>query len=326
MRRWWWRRAALVGVAWLGVLGLAGCARTVATPLPLVLAAPLVQGAGAAPAGRIAFVVNGDLWQWSDGAVRQLTTGSRYEGPAWSPDGDQLAASLVGTNHADVVLLSPDGDFQARLTDNRGRARIQDSDWARLPAWSPDGTRIAFGADTRTYDLALWLIGADGRNARQLFAAPDGMGGIDRPSWAPDGSEIALAVWRQGGSSQVEIVSVLTGRARPLTDTPNGAYDPAWSPDGSWVAYTARDGTRHDVWLSHPDGTGAARVTSTGRNRMPAWSPDGEWLAFLSLNETGFDVRIVPAPAQGQDVEPSEGRTLVSARPVEGASGLTWGP
>jgi hypothetical protein len=59
---------------------------------------------------------------------------------------------------------------------------------------------------------------------------------------------------------------------------------------------------------------------------MPAWSPDGAWLAFLSLSETGFDVRVAPAPGAGQEVEPTDGRVLVSARPVEGASGLTWGP
>lgn len=318
-------RWALALGAWLALLAVAGCGSVAPAPLPLVLAAPLPQGASAPP-GRLAFVANGDIWEWSDGAVRQLTSGTRYEGPAWAPEGDQLAASMVGTNHADLVLLSPEGEFQARLTDNRGRVRIQDSDWARLPAWAPDGLRLAYGSDTRTYDLALWLIGADGRGARQLFAAPDGFGGIDRPSWSPDGSEIAVAVWRQGSPAQIEAVSVATGRTRRLTDAATGAYDPAWSPDGTWIAYTVRDGTRHDVWLVHPDGSGAVRLTTSGRNRMPAWSPDGAWLAFLSLNETGFDVRVTAAPAAGQEVEPTDGRVLVSARPVEGASGLTWGP
>jgi Tol biopolymer transport system component len=232
----------------------------------------------------------------------------------------------VGTNHADIVLLSPDGEFQSRLTDNRGRLRIQDSDWARLPAWSPDGLHLAFGADTRTYDLALWLVGADGRGARQLLAGPDGFGGIDRPSWSPDGTQIAVTVFRQAAAAQVEILSVGTGRTRAITDAATGAYDPAWSPDDTWIAYAVRDGTRHDIWLVHPDGTGATRLTTSGRNRMPVWSPDGSWLAFLSLGDTGFDVRAVPAPAAGAEVEPMDGRVLVSARPVEGASGLTWGP
>src|SRR5205823_13026253 len=88
--------AILLGV--LAVLG-AGCAPLAPPgPAPLLLAAPLLQGQGPAPSGRIVFVAGGDLWQWHDGALRQLTQGDRYEGPAWSPDGDQIVASLVGAN------------------------------------------------------------------------------------------------------------------------------------------------------------------------------------------------------------------------------------
>jgi Tol biopolymer transport system component len=326
------RRASTSGrlagllVVGLALLGVVGCASALPTPLPLVLAAPLAQGAGPTPSGSLAFVVNGDIWEWRDGAVRQLTTGTRYEGPAWSPDGDQLAVSMVGTNHADIALLGADGEFQTRLTDNRGRLRIQDSDWARLPAWAPDGGFLAYASDSRTYDLALWLIGVNGRGARQVLAGPDGFGGIDHPSWSPDGTEIAVGVWRQGAPPQIEIVSVGTGRTRRITDAATGAYDAAWSPEGTWVAHAVRDGTRHDVWLVRPDGTGTIRLTTSGRNRMPAWSPDGQWLAFLSLSDTGFDVRVAPVPTGDAEIEPTEGRVLVSARAVEGASGLSWGP
>jgi Tol biopolymer transport system component len=314
--------ATIIGLLALVPLGCAPVARSPALPL-VVAAAPLVQGAGPPVTGRIVFVVAGDLWQWHDGEVRQLTVGERYEGPAWSPDGDQLAASLVGTNHSDVVLLNPDGDLQARLTDHRGRTRLQDSDWARLPAWSPDGTRIAYTADVRTHDLGLWSIGADGRSPRQLFIPPDTSGGVDRPTWSPEGNEIALATWRPG-PSQIEVLTAASGRTRRVTSAANGAYDPAWSPTGQWIAHVVRDGTRHDIWLVHPDGTGSARLTSAGRNRMPVWSPTGEWLAFLSLSDHGFEVRVIAVPAEGS-IEPGEGQPLITVRAIEGPAGLTWG-
>jgi TolB protein len=122
------------------------------------------------------------------------------------------------------------------------------------------------------------------------------------------------------------VFNALTGRTRRITEAATGAYDPAWSPDGSWIAHTVRDGIVHDIWLTRPDGSETVRLTTTGRNRMPAWSPDGHWLAFLSLGDAGFDLRAIPVAQAAEDVEPGEGRLLVSARPVEGAAGLTWGP
>jgi Tol biopolymer transport system component len=320
-----WRRGLAVCLAF-GALLLGACVSAASrASVPLVVAAPLAQLASPLPPGRIVFVANGDLWEWTEGTVRQLTSGERYEGPAWSPDGELLAASLVGVNHSDLVLLSPEGELLQRLTDNRGRRRIQESDWARMPAWAPDGSRIAFASDIRTYDLALWSIGLDGRNPRQLFVPPDYHGGVDRPTWSPSGDEIALAVWRDG-RGQIEILTPATGRTRRLTDAANGAYDPAWSPTGHWIAYVARDGARHDIWLVRPEGGAPVRLTTSGRNRMPAWSPDGAWLAFLSLSENGFDVRVIPVAAEAAEIEPGEGRVLVSAYPVEGPAGLTWGP
>ena len=224
-----------------------------------------------------------------------------YQGPAWSPDGDQIAASLVGANHSDLVLLGPEGEFQARLTE-QSRSHtdpgLRLGPTARLVArWRP---HRLLPRTCATQDLALWSIGADGRGARQLFLPPDTGGGVDRPSWSPSRREIALAAWRPG-PSQIEIFTVANGRTRRITNAAGGAYDPYWSPDGEWIAYVARDGTRHDVWLVRPDGTGSVRLTSSGRNRMPAWSPDSHWVAFLGLSEQGFDVRVIGVPGEGRD-------------------------
>jgi TolB protein len=320
-------RLALAFVLLTTVLvSVVGCAPAASPSLPVVVAAVTLaqQPPAATPRGRIVFVAGGDLWEWHDGNVRKLTSGERFEGPAWSPDGDVLAASVVGVNHSDLVLVSPDGEVLTRLTDNRGRLRVQDSDWARMPTWAPDSTRIAFAADTRSLDMALWSIDPNGRGARQLYLPPNTFGGIDRPSWSPDGDEIAMVVWRPG-PGQIEVLTPANGRTRVITQAANGAYDPAWSPDGQWIAHVIRDGSRHDVWIMRPDGSRATRVTSTGRNRMPTWSPDGHWLAWFSLAEVGFEIRVLPFNHDAEIV-PSEGRVLVSGRPAEGPAGLTWAP
>jgi TolB protein len=319
-----WRRGSLLALA-SALLLVVGCGRA-AAPATLalaVMALPQAQADGPPPGGRLVFAAEGNLWLWQDGAVRQLTAGERFEGPDWSPDGTHLAASLVGTNHSDLVLLSSDGQIQARLTDNRGRLHIRDSTWARLPAWSPDGSRIAYSADLRSYDLALWTISPEGASPRQLFAADAYGGGLEHPTWAPDMSQLAVAGWRLASPSQIEIVTAATGRHRTLTQAQHGAYDPAWSPDGEWIAFVQRDGVQHDVWLVHPDGSQATRLTTTGRARSPTWSPDGRWLAFLNLSDRGFDVRVMPVPED--EVVAGEGRALVTGRAIEGPAGLAWG-
>src|SRR5215212_2924677 len=97
-----WQRGAGLALATLLTL-LVGCiGPALPATMPLVVAAsPWAQGE-TLPAGRLVFVVGGDIWQWEDGDVRQLTTGSRYEGPSWAPDGALLAATVVGGNHSDV--------------------------------------------------------------------------------------------------------------------------------------------------------------------------------------------------------------------------------
>src|SRR5262249_35578091 len=109
--------AEIVGLVGFLVLAAVGCGASgsvAALPL-LVTAAPVDQASATTPPGRLVFVAGGDLWQWQNGVVRRLTSGDRYEGPAWSPDGDQLVASIVGANHSDLVLLSPEGEQQSRL-------------------------------------------------------------------------------------------------------------------------------------------------------------------------------------------------------------------
>jgi Tol biopolymer transport system component len=71
--------------------------------------------------------------------------------------------------------------------------------WVEYPAWSPDGTRIAFmgGPDGPTeYDI--WVMNADGSNPVQLTDSP----GPDWwPAWSPDGTRIAFASVRDDCAS-----------------------------------------------------------------------------------------------------------------------------
>ncbi len=84
--------------------------------------------------------------------------------------------------------MNADGTEVRQLTDN--------DDWDWFPAWSPDGTRIAFESD-RDGDDEIFVMKADGTQVRQLTDNDDRDSG---PAWSPDGKHIAFVSNRYGNS------------------------------------------------------------------------------------------------------------------------------
>ncbi len=127
-------------------------------------------------------LVNLDINQ---GSTWALTDDRRDHNPAFSPDGSRLAVAYEQHDHWDIHVLNADGGGRMRLTETPLRAiveqRLQGQEpraWNNVaPAWSPDGSQIAFLSD-RTGRWEIWLMGADGGNQRPLFPAgtPEGLG------------------------------------------------------------------------------------------------------------------------------------------------------
>jgi TolB protein len=281
--------------------------------------------------GRLLFVKDGDLWVFEAGAPRQLATGGTWSQPTWSPDGSSLAYVYRGTNFSDIFVTDARGEAQTRLTSSQSSI-LDDNDWNFRPAWSPDGSQIAFASDRKTAYPALWLMNAeDGSRLRSVPMAGVNSESVDAISWAPDGERLAVTLFAGTGPSQIAIVPVDTNlreQARLLTDRAGGALDPAWSPAGSWIAYAGREGYTSEVFASRPDGSDVVRLTNDGvLDRSPTWSPDGEHLAYLTNKSGWFEAWVIDLSTDPSGVLVASGdpHPLTKDLHLDAAAGLAWG-
>jgi len=170
------------------------------------------------------------------------------------------------------------------------------------PAWSPDGTRIAFSDGFNTGQI--YLINADGTGVVGLTNTSTD----EFPAWSPDGSKIAFGRFLGGGEREVFTINADGTAPTQLTSTPGGYNSqPAWSPDGTKIAFvSARDGV-YQIFVMNTDGSAVVQLTSDPAHvdLSPAWSPDGSKIAFrrdasiyvmnadgsnqMSLNASGSD-------------------------------------
>ena len=198
--------------------------------------------------------------------------------------GDDLAFVSSRDAYYAIYLMDADGSGQGRLTDGAGdpstAAGVQ---FETEPAWSLDGTRIAF-VSAREGSFDIYVMNADSTGTRRLTSSS----AHDRgPSWSPDGRRIAFSRSSDGG--HVWVMNADGTGARRLTDDLAEEGEPSWSPDGRWIAYTHRASGSNvrEIRVARPDGSGRRNVTNLGaKSYAPAWAPDSKRLAFSAAHES----------------------------------------
>ena len=202
--------------------------------------------------------------------------------PAPTPGGLWVAFLVqnVAEYEMDLWVVRRDGTGLRRLTDHW---EIDDH-----PAWSPDGTRLAFQSWRAGGEGDSWVMDADGTGLRNL--TPDPLPGITmelRPAWSPDGQRIAFASNR-GGDMDIWTMRADGTDFRRITSSADYDTEPTWSPDGRWLAFRrSTAGVGSDLAIVSSAGGQPLRVVLAGEQRQPAWSPDGSLLAFV--DQPGFN-------------------------------------
>lgn len=206
---------------------------------------------------------------------RRVTVGFYLNNFAeWSPDARSIAYTSWRFGPQSVVVQHLyDGTPIEALTKN---ARGESS----LPAWSPDGNRLAF-VSTRDGNSEIYVMNKDGSNVRRLTNNP----AIDSaPTWSPNGQLIAFTSDRTGAAAPQIWVMDADGLGQRQITHEAAADRPTWSPAPyNEIAYAGKTGTGYDIKVIDI-ATGAVRqlTNSEGDNESPAFSPNGRHIAFNS--------------------------------------------
>ena len=212
----------------------------------------------------------------------------RESGPAFAPDGEQVAFEWSGEklDNSDIYVTLVGSTSVRRLTTDSA------DDFA--PSWSQDGRRIAFlrksgnsarihltsalgGPDSKLSDFPVGVVEVEGFRSAKI-------------AWAPDGRHIVAGRdprVSQHGAAGLYLIPVEGGEPRAITHPTHPGFDlaPTFSADGRSLAYLECESMGVFLPLLMPDRCGV-RITEVNESAIPTRSPRP--LATQRVDPTGL--------------------------------------
>jgi Tol biopolymer transport system component len=267
--------------------------------------------------------------------------------------GGRIAFVSNRDGNPEIYTMNADGSAPTRLTDH--------PEVDAHPAWSPDGTRIAFTRyaqitlpdGTVDRDADIHVMNADGTGLTNLSRSP-GTFELD-PTWSPDGSRLAFVragdqlprIWTMNADGSGLVALTTTGGAI-------GDWHPSWSPDGRRVLFDRIGCASSDpggIYAVTTDGSATVSTVRTAEQEIlfqPSTAPDQARIAYQSISTTnratlieclvllallaidltsdGLTIALGPAEVVVANADGTAPASFPSGELQALASALTWAP
>jgi dipeptidyl aminopeptidase/acylaminoacyl peptidase len=218
-------------------------------------------------------------------------------------DGSRLKSYGVGAFPAMSRSDNLSAAFGGTIRTGAAFGPLQSLTPGSLPAFSPDGQRIAF-----VQGGSLWVAPARPGSLSTKLAEvasffPFSQAHVATPAWSPDGTRIAyvgpgVKIWVATADGSVPPRQVSDGFGKDAA--------PSWSADSARIAFMTDRAGNWDIYRVNADGSGLYGMVTDGAVRpndqtLPAWSPDGSTLAFVSsaVDDYGKGTLQLIGPAGG---------------------------
>ncbi len=231
---------------------------------------------------------------------------------ATAPGGRRAVAEVFVQGEI-VLASSRTGRFQLYSAERANLAQLRkvmdDTAVATEPAFSPDGSRIAF-TSTRDGQAEIYVMDADGTSPARLTNSPGADGDA---SFTADGQSVVFHSQRTG-HRQIFLQPITSSDAVQLTQEPADNSQPTVSPDGETIAFVSnREGNNH-IWLMSKDGSSQRPVTRgpQSKDTAPRFLRDGSLAYLVEQKEGGRTVtQVVKTDLATGKLTPLSGTDLV---------------